>query len=226
MAQFTKTQVIQMVKDTGIVPVFFHQEKETARQILKACYDGGVRVAEFTNRGDFAWEIFTDLRKYALREMPEMALGVGTVVDAPTAAIYMQSGADFVVSPILDQETARICNRRKVPWVPGCGSVTEIARAHEHGADLVKVFPGSQVGGPGFVKAVRGPMPWTDIIPTGGVAPTEENLREWFSAGVIGVGMGSKMIRKEWVDKRQFDAIRNQAAEAIQIVQKIRQSNL
>ena len=222
MATFNKTQVIQMVKDTGIVPVFFHREVETAKKILNACYEGGIRVAEFTNRGDFAQEVFAELRKYALKEMPELALGVGTVMDAPTAALYMQNGADFVVAPILDEQTGRICNRRKIPWIPGCGSVTEISRAHECGADLVKVFPGSQVGGPGFVKAVRGPMPWTDIIPTSGVAPTEENLSEWFSAGAFAVGMGSKLIRKEWVEKGAFEKIKQQVEEALNIVKKIR----
>jgi len=211
-----------MVKDTGIVPVFFHRDAETAKQILKACYEGGIRVAEFTNRGDFAQEVFSELRKYAHKEMPELALGVGTVMDAPTAALYMQNGADFVVSPILDEDTGRICNRRKIPWIPGCGSVTEISRAHECGADIVKVFPGSQVGGPGFVKALRGPMPWSDIIPTGGVAPTEENLSEWFTAGAFAVGMGSKLIRKEWVEKGAFEKIKNQVRQALEIVKKIR----
>lgn len=222
MANFSKTQVIQMVKDTGIVPVFYHQQPDVAKDILKACYEGGVRVAEFTNRGDFAHEVFSELKKYALKEMPELALGVGTVIDAPTAAIYMQNGADFVVSPILDEETARICNRRKVLWIPGCGSVSEISRAHECGADIVKVFPGSQVGGPGFVKALRGPMPRTQVIPTGGVAPSEENLKEWFSAGVIGVGMGSKLIMKAWVENREYSRIKNKVREALTIVEKIR----
>jgi len=211
-----------MVKDTGIVPVFYHQQPDVAKDILKACYEGGVRVAEFTNRGDFAHEVFSELKKYALKEMPELALGVGTVIDAPTAAIYMQNGADFVVSPILDEETARICNRRKVLWIPGCGSVSEISRAHECGADIVKVFPGSQVGGPGFVKALRGPMPRTQVIPTGGVAPSEENLKEWFSAGVIGVGMGSKLIMKAWVENREYSRIKNKVREALTIVEKIR----
>ena len=211
-----------MVKDTGIVPVFFHHEAKTAKQILKACYEGGIRVAEFTNRGDFAQEVFSELKKYALKELPELALGVGTVMDAPTAAIYMQNGADFVVAPILDEATGRICNRRKIPWIPGCGSVTEVNRAHEWGADIIKVFPGSQVGGPGFVKALRAPMPWSDIIPTGGVAPTEDNLREWFSAGVIAVGMGSKLIRKDWVEKGAFEKIQQQIEEALSIVKKIR----
>lgn len=222
MATFKRPEVIRMMKDTGIVPVFFHSDFETARSIVQACYEGGAKVMEFTNRGDFAHEVFSELRKYAREELPGMCLGVGSVMDAPTAAIYMQSGADFVVSPILDEETGKICNRRKVLWVPGCGSVTEITRAHELGAEIVKIFPGSQVGGPGFVKAVRGPMPWTDIMPTGGVEPTEENLRAWFEAGTCSVGMGSKLITKELVKNREFDKIKEKTREALSIVQKFK----
>ena len=222
MATHKRTEVIQLIKNTGIVPIFYHSDFDTARSILKACFEGGLRVAEFTNRGDFAHKIFTELKKYVQKDMPELSLGVGSVMDAPTAALYMQIGSDFIVSPVLDEDTGRICNRRKVLWIPGCGSVTEISKAHELGAELVKIFPGSQVGGPGFVKAVRGPMPWTDIIPTGGVEPTEENLKAWFEAGACSVGMGSKLITKELVKNGEFSKIKDKASEALSIVKKYR----
>lgn len=154
--------------------------------------------------------------------MPGLSLGVGSVMDSSTAALYMQLGADFVVSPILDEATGKVCNRRKVLWIPGCGSVSEVSRAHELGAEIVKIFPGSQVGGPGFVKAIRGPMPWTDIIPTGGVAPTEDNLKPWFEAGVCSVGMGSKLITKELVKNGEFSKIKEKAKETLSIIEKIR----
>lgn len=222
MATHKRTEVIQLIKNTGIVPIFYHSDFDTARSILKACFEGGLRVAEFTNRGDFAHKIFTELKKYVQKDMPELSLGVGSVMDAPTAALYMQIGSDFIVSPVLDEDTGRICNRRKILWIPGCGSVTEISKAHELGAELVKIFPGSQVGGPGFVKAVRGPMPWTDIIPTGGVEPTEENLKAWFEAGACSVGMGSKLITKELVKNGEFSKIKDKASEALSIVKKYR----
>lgn len=225
MATFNRRQVIAKVHETGIIPVFFNADTNTARKILEACYQGGIRVAEFTNRGDFAHEVFANLRKYAIKELPELALGVGSVGDAPTASIYMQNGADFVVAPFLDEDTGKVCNRRKVPWIPGCGTVTEINRAHELGAELVKIFPGTAVGGPGFVKAVRGPMPWTELIPTGGVAPTEENLSAWFEAGVAAVGMGSKLITKALVKNGDFPKIREDVAHALAIVQRIKASS-
>ena len=222
MATFQRIEAARLMKTMGIVPVFFHANVDTAQSIIKACYDGGMRVIEFTNRGDFAHEVFTALKKYANQEMPDLVLGVGSVLDAPTAALYMQNGADFVVSPILEESTARVCNRRKVLWIPGCGSVTEISRAHELGAEIVKVFPGSQVGGPGFVKAIRGPMPWTDIMPTGGVEPTEENLGAWFKAGVCAVGMGSKLITKELVKNGAFSEIKDKASETLSIAKKFK----
>ncbi|NRB63880.1 MAG: bifunctional 4-hydroxy-2-oxoglutarate aldolase/2-dehydro-3-deoxy-phosphogluconate aldolase [Saprospiraceae bacterium] len=194
MAAYTRMDVAQKMKETGIIPVFYHASIDIARQVLGACYRGGIRVFEFTNRGDFAQDIFAELIKYAQRELPGMMLGIGSVMDAGTAAMYMQLGANFVVSPILNPEMAIVCNRRKVLWSPCCGTLTEISRAHELGAEIVIIFPGTQVGGPGFVKAILGPCPWTSIMPTGGVAPTEENLRPWFEAGVVCVGMGSKLF--------------------------------
>lgn len=222
MARFTRIDVALKMKETGMVPVFYHKDAEICKQVIKACYDGGVRVFEFTNRGDFAHEVFGELSKWAAKEAPEMILGVGSVIDSATAALYIQLGANFIVSPLIDEETARICNRRKIAWSPGCGSVTEINRAHELGAEIVKVFPGSSVGGPDFVSGVRGPMPWASIMPTGGVSPEEANLKGWFNAGVHCVGMGSQLFSKEVVESGNYQAITDKCREALAIIQKLR----
>ena len=142
---------------------------DTCKKVLKACYDGGIRVFEFVNRGDFAHEIFSELNKYALKELPGMILGAGSIVEAATTALYIQAGANFIVSPLLNEEMAKTCNRRGVAWSPGCGTISEISKAQELGAEIVKLFPAAEIGGPSFVKAVKGPMPWTNIMPTGGV---------------------------------------------------------
>ena len=208
--------------DTGMVPVFYHADLEVGKRVLRACYEGGVRVFEFTNRGDYAHEVFAALNKHVAKEMPEMMMGVGSVMDAGTTALYIQLGAEFVVSPILSVDIAKVCNRRKIGWSPGCGSLSEISYAEELGAEVVKIFPGTQVGGPAFVKAVLGPCPWTSIMPTGGVAPTEDNLRGWFEAGVHCVGMGSKLITKEAIADSDYDALTKKAAEAMEIIKKYR----
>lgn len=222
MARFTRIETATTMMETGIVPVFYHNDLETAKQVLKACYEGGIRAFEFTNRGDFAHEVFAGLNKYAGRELPEMILGVGSVMDAGTASLYLQLGANFVVSPVLKQDMAVVCNRRKVLWSPGCGSLTEISRAEELGAEIVKIFPAAQVGGPAFVKAVTGPCPWTRIMPTGGVVPTEENLRPWFEAGVACVGMGSKLVTKELLKNRNFEMLTQKCRQALNIVRIVR----
>ena len=222
MANFTRIEVSETMKATGIVPVFYHKDLEVCKQVIKACYEGGARVFEFTNRGDFAHEVFGELNKYVNENFKQMILGVGSIVDPATTALYLQLGANFIVSPIVNAEMAKTCNRRKVAWMPGCGSVTEISFAEELGAEVVKIFPGSQVGGPSFVKAVKGPLPWASIMPTGGVSPTKENLKEWFAAGVHCVGIGSKLFLKKENGSFDNDAIRLKVSEAIQIVQNLK----
>ena len=222
MAQYSRIAVAEQMKATGIVPVFYHADVQTCKDILKACYDGGARVFEFTNRGDFAHEVFAELVKYATKELPGMMLGVGSVIDAGTTALYLQLGANFIVSPLINAEMAKNCNRRKVAWMPGCGSVTEINYAEELGAEVVKIFPGSQVGGPSFVKAVKGPLPWSSIMPTGGVSPTEENLKEWFLAGVHCVGIGSKLFQKKEDGSFDLKKIEEKVQEALQIVESLK----
>ena len=222
MARFTRIEVALKMKETGMVPVFYHKDPEVCKQVIKACYEGGVRVFEFTNRGDFAHEVFGELSKWAAKETPEMILGVGSVIDSATAALYIQLGSNFIVSPLIDEETARICNRRKIAWSPGCGSVTEINRAHELGAEVVKVFPGSSVGGPDFVSGVKGPMPWVSIMPTGGVSPDEANLKGWLNAGVHCVGMGSQLFPKEVIESGDYQSITQKCSEALAIIQKLK----
>jgi 2-dehydro-3-deoxyphosphogluconate aldolase/(4S)-4-hydroxy-2-oxoglutarate aldolase len=221
MTQFTRIEVAQTMKESGMVPLFFHSDVAVAKKVLKACYDGGARLMEFTNRGDFALEVFTELTKYAIKELPEMIMGVGSVTDAGAASAYMLNGANFVVTPVLREDIAVVCNRRKVLWSPGCGSLTEIAKAEELGAEVVKLFPGG-IYGPNFIKAVKGPQPWTSIMPTGGVSPTEENLKGWFDAGVTCVGMGSKLMAKHADGSFDYAKIETQTREALAIIAAIR----
>lgn len=221
MARFDKMNVIGKMGATGMVPVFYHKDAHTAKMVLKACYDGGVRVFEFTNRGDFAHEVFTEIVRYAAVECPEMAVGVGSVVDAPTAALYIQSGACFVVGPMFNPEIARLCNRRMVPYSPGCGTVTEVGNAQEAGCDICKVFPGDVLG-PAFVKSLMAPMPWSKIMVTGGVEPSEENLASWFKAGVFCVGMGSRLFPAEKVKAGDWTYITEKCREALEIISNAR----
>jgi 2-dehydro-3-deoxyphosphogluconate aldolase / (4S)-4-hydroxy-2-oxoglutarate aldolase len=222
MARFTRIQVALQMKESGIIPVFYHPDPEVCRSVVKACYEGGLRLFEFTNRGDFAHELFSDLNKYVIKEMPEMILGTGSVIDAGTASLYIQLGTNFIVSPVIKEEIALVCNRRKILWSPGCGSVTEISRAEELGAEVVKIFPAPAVGGPGFVKAVRGPQPWTNIMPTGGVDPNEESLRTWFDAGVYCVGMGANLITPEIIKNKAWDELKGNVTKLTAIYRKIK----
>lgn len=222
MAKFTRIEVALTTKRTGIVPVFYHEDIEICKKVVQACYEGGARVFEFTNRGDYAHEVFGQLNRYVSENFPEMILGIGSVVDPGTTSLYLQLGANFVVSPLLNPEMAKVCNRRKVAWMPGCGSLSEISYAEELGAEVVKIFPGAQVGGPAFVKAARGPLPWASIMPTGGVSPTEENLTQWFQAGVHCVGIGSKLFIKKEDGSFDFAAITAKLREALQIVETLK----
>lgn len=221
MAKYSRLEVAQAMKDTGMVPLFFNSDIEISKNVLKACYNGGARLLEFTSRGDFAHEVFGELNKYALRELPGMILGVGSVTDAASASLYMALGANFVVTPVLREDIAIVCNRRKVLFSPGCGSVSDIARAEELGCEIIKLFPGD-IYGPQFVKAILGPQPWTSIMPTGGVSPTEENLKGWFDAGVTCVGMGSQLISKDILANKDYAKLEQDVKNALAIIKAIR----
>ncbi|MDA8810260.1 bifunctional 4-hydroxy-2-oxoglutarate aldolase/2-dehydro-3-deoxy-phosphogluconate aldolase [Flavobacteriaceae bacterium] len=221
MARYSRIEVAQVMKETGLVPLFFHSDIEVAKKVLQACYNGGARLMEFTSRGDFAHEVFGELNKYALSKLPGMILGVGSVTDAGSASLYMQLGANFVVTPVLREDIAIACNRRKVLWSPGCGSLTEIAKAEELGCEIVKLFPGGSYG-PSYVKAIKGPQPWTSIMPTGGVSPTKESIEAWFSAGVTCVGMGSKLISNEVIASGDYKGLENKVSKALALIKSAR----
>lgn len=215
MARYSKLETLGSMKQTGIVPVFFNSDLQTAKDVVKACYEGGIRAFEFTNRGDFAIEVFKELSKFVLAECPGLILGAGTILDAPTAALYIQMGANFIVSPAFNEEVARLCNLHGLPYTPGCGSVTEICNAMEHGCDMVKIFPAGSVGGPKFVKDVKAPLPWAMIMATGSVEPTEENLTAWAASGVTCVGMGSKLFPKDVIEAKAWERISEKCRESI-----------
>ena len=221
MAQFTRIEVATTIKEVGMIPLFFNNDIELSKKVLKACYDGGAKLLEFTARGDFAHEVFGDLIKYIVKELPGMIMGVGSVSDAAQASLFMSLGANFVVTPLLREDIATVCNRRKVLWSAGCGSLTEIARAEELGCEIVKLFPGD-IYGPQFVKSVKGPQPWTSIMPTGGVSPTEENLKGWFDAGVTCVGMGSKLISKDILANEDFAELEMNVRKVLAIIKSLR----
>jgi 2-dehydro-3-deoxyphosphogluconate aldolase/(4S)-4-hydroxy-2-oxoglutarate aldolase len=222
MARFARLEVLNCMLERGLIPVFYHKDVEVAKKIVAACAAGGASVVEFTNRGDFAYHVFTELSRHFAQADPSIILGVGSIVDAPTAAMYIASGANFVVGPILNPEVARLCNRRKIAYSPGCGSASEIAEAEELGVEIVKVFPGSSVGGPAFVKAMLGPCPWTRIMPTGGVDATKESVTAWFKAGVACVGMGSNLITKEAVAAGDFETITRNVAQVLVWIKEAR----
>lgn len=211
------------MQQTGLVPVYYNSDTATAKNVLKACYNGGIRAFEFTNRGDFAHEVFGELVKFAAKECPEMILGIGSIVESGSASLYIQLGANFVVGPSFNPDVAKICNRRLVPYTPGCGSVSEVGAAQEVGCDLCKVFPGDVLG-PHFVKGLRAPMPWSMLMVTGGVKPEESNLKSWFDAGVTCVGMGSNLFPSDLVNAKNWDGITRLCSDTLAIIKKTRTS--
>ena len=225
MARFSRIEVFSVMKKTGLVPLFYNEDVELGKKVLKACYNGGARVLEFTNRGDYAHEVFRELNKFAEKELPEMILGIGSVTDAGAASLYMQIGANFVVTPVFREDIAIVCNRKKVLWSPGCGSLTEITKAEELGCELVKLFPGGTYGA-SFIKAIKGPQPWTNVMPTGGVLPTQENLKAWFDAGATCVGMGSKLITKEIIQNRDFKSLEASVRNSIELISQLKQRHI
>lgn len=224
MARFSRLETLNSMIKIGLVPVFYTPDIEKSKKILKSCYDGGAVCIEMTNRGDHAIDIFCQLEKYSEENFPNAIFGVGSIIDAPTAAIYISHGANFIVGPTFDKETAILCNKRKIPYMPGCASATEIQKAHIFGVEICKVFPGKEVGGPSFVKAMLGPCPWTSIMPTGGVDTTKESLYDWFSSGVSCVGIGSKLITKEIIKKEDYNKLTQEVKRVIDIIREIKES--
>jgi len=217
-----RVDVLKALESQGVVPVFSHPDPAICLEVIEACARGGAPCVEFTNRGDFMIHTFTEVSRTLQARGSNVILGVGSILDAPTAALYIAAGARFVVGPVLDPDTGRLCNKRMVAWSPGCGSASEISQAQELGADIVKVFPGESVGGPAFVKAVLGPMPWTKIMPTGGVDPTRESLEAWFKAGIRACGIGSKLITAKRVEERDWTGIEQAIRETVDTIADIR----
>lgn len=215
-------KVLNTMLETGMVPVFYHPDLQVAREVAAACVAGGCPLLEFTNRGDHAWEVFNELERYCAKELPELILGAGSIVDPGTASLYINCGASFVVSPVLNPEVARACNRRKIPYSPGCATLSEISQAEELGCEIIKIFPGKEVGGPAFIKNVKGPCPWVSIMPTGGVEPTEASLKSWFDAGATCVGMGSNMITKDLLKAADYRGIGANIGRTVELIRKIR----
>lgn len=222
MAAKDRMAVLSALMEQSVVPVFYHPDVEVCKQVIQACANAGAKCVEFTNRGDFAAHVFYEVTRHFAKADPSVIMGVGSIVDAPTAGIYIANGAKFVVSPLTSVETAKLCNRRGIPYSPGCGSATEIGDAQELGCEIIKVFPGSSVGGPEFVKSVMGPMPWTRIMPTGGVEPTEESLRKWFAAGIVACGIGSNMITKKLLDAGDYAGIEANVRKVLELCKTIK----
>lgn len=222
MASKDRMSVLLAMMDQTVIPVFYHPDEEVCINVIQACADGGAKCVEFTNRGEFAASVFLNVTKHFSKADPSVIMGVGSVCDAPTAGLYIAYGARFVVGPLLNAEVARLCNRRGIPYSPGCGSATEIGDAQELGCEIVKVFPGASVGGPDFVKSVMGPMPWTRIMPTGGVEPSEDSLRKWLAAGIVACGVGSNLITKKLLDTKDYAGLQANVREAISLARRIK----
>jgi 2-dehydro-3-deoxyphosphogluconate aldolase / (4S)-4-hydroxy-2-oxoglutarate aldolase len=217
---FTREHIVGMMKSTGMIPVFYHADIEVARNVIDASYKGGVRVFEFTNRGENAFEVFTKLLKH-IEKYPDLILGIGTILDASTARKFINAGAHFIVSPILKIGMASVCHQLKTLWIPGCATLTEVVNAKEAGAEVIKLFPGSVLG-PQFVSSVMPVVPGLQLMPTGGVEPTEKNLSEWFDAGVVCVGMGSQLLKKEIILGNKWEQLQREIADAFALINRIR----
>ena len=217
---FSKQNIVDVMKDKGIVPLFTHDNAKEAQQVVEAAYRGGIRVFEFTNRRSNSFEIFSHLIKER-KKFPDLMLGIGTVMDAITTKKFIDAGADFIISPILKLEMAEVCQQHDKVWIPGCATLTEIVTAKEHGADVIKVFPGSVLG-PAFVSAIMPVVPDLKLMITGGVEPTRENLTSWFKSGAMCVGMGSQLFTKDILQSRNWDLLSDRVAQALDLAKQIR----
>ncbi|MBN1599313.1 MAG: bifunctional 4-hydroxy-2-oxoglutarate aldolase/2-dehydro-3-deoxy-phosphogluconate aldolase [Bacteroidales bacterium] len=222
MAKYTRLEVLNTIISEGFVPLFYNTDVEIVKKVIKACYDGGGRIFEFTNRGDFAHEVFSEINKWVSKECPGLIIGVGSVVDSATTSLYIQLGANFIVSPLLNNDMAKICNRRKITWIPGCATLSEINSAEEVGAEIVKIFPAKEIGGPDFVKAIKSPCPWINIMASGGVTTEHDNIKAWFDAGVTCIGMGSGLFKKELIKEQNFGELSRKVSEVLEIIKNVR----
>jgi 2-dehydro-3-deoxyphosphogluconate aldolase/(4S)-4-hydroxy-2-oxoglutarate aldolase len=219
---FHKQQIIDEMKRTGMVPLFTHEDPLEAERVIEAAYQGGIRTFEFTNRKKNSFEVFTHLLKQRSSKFPELMLGIGTVMDGATTRKFIDAGADFIISPILKTDMAEVCRQHDVPWIPGCATLTEIVTAKEHGAEVIKVFPGSVLG-PGFVSSIMPVVPDLKLMITGGVEPNEKNLSAWFKAGAYCVGLGSQLFTKEILTSKNWSLLSDNVREVLSTIKKIRE---
>lgn len=217
--RFSNSEMLQAMSETGMIPVFNHVDIEIAKGVLDASYKAGIRVFEFTNRATNSLEVFKELYNYASK-YDDMVMGIGTIFTTEDANAFIEAGADFIVSPALIPELAVYCNSENIFWIPGCATMSEIFQAKKLGATLVKAFPGNVVGS-AFVAAAKSVYPDLHIMPTGGVEPTEENLKEWFDAGVYCVGMGSQLFKKDWIKNQQYDLLEDKIADTLKIIKNL-----
>ncbi|MFO7695918.1 MAG: bifunctional 4-hydroxy-2-oxoglutarate aldolase/2-dehydro-3-deoxy-phosphogluconate aldolase [Anaerolineae bacterium] len=222
MASFSRVHVWSSMEELGLVPLFYHGDVDTSIKVIEALSAGGAKVVEFTNRGDRAFEVFRELLVHFQKSDPELVLGAGSILDPVTAGLFINLGANFIVGSVTNPEVARLCNRRKIAYFPGCGTASEVSYAEELGVEICKIFPGSELGGPSFVKAILGPTPWSKLMPTGGVSATRENLKGWFDAGVVCVGMGSALVRSDLIKAQDWQAITDLTAECLTWIREIR----
>jgi len=219
MGLFEKHEVISSVIHIGLVPIFYHGDVEVAKNVAIAVAEAGSKLLEFTNRGPRAFLVFEELVKWRDRERPDLILGAGTVLDPATAALYINLGADFIVGPNFNPEVAKLCNRRHVPYVPGCSTPTEITIAEEYGADIFKIFP-AEVLTPKFISNLLGPYPWLKLMPSGGLNPVKEEIEEWIKAGAVALNMGSALLRKDLIDAKDYDGLRRKVEECLNYIKE------
>lgn len=222
MGRFNKLQTLNYINENKVVPVFYNSDVDISINVMKSLHNGGIKILEFTNRGDFALEVFNELEKYCQKNLPDMILGAGSISDETMANMYISSGSNFIVGPLTNKNVAIACNRKKVPYMPGCLTPTEISEAEELGCDVVKVFPADSVSGPNFIKSVLAPMPWSWIMPTGGVDMEKEGLKKWLSSGVFSVGMGSNLFTKEIIQDKDWALLESQCKKLVETINKIK----
>ena len=218
--KFSKQQIVGAMKGAGIVPLFTHDDPDDAQQVLEAAYRGGIRVFEFTNRRENSFEVFKHLISIS-KKYPDLMLGIGTIMDGPTTKKFIDAGANFIISPILKVEMAKICDEQNVPWIPGCATLTEIVTAKDNGAEIIKLFPASMLG-PGFVSSIMPVVPGLKLMITGGVEPNEKSLTEWFKAGATCVGMGSQLFTKEILTQKNWSLLQQRVEECLSIAKKVK----
>lgn len=216
-----KDEILKKIREVRLMPLFYHEDAGIAKEVMKAVFEGGLYLMEFTNRGGKAFSVFKKLVSYKSEHYPDALLGIGSVVDASTAGQYIEAGADFVVSPLLNREVIETCGVHNVLHIPGCSTLTEIHQAELWGAEMVKVFPAAQLGGPAYIKAIKGPCPWLSIVVTGGVKATAEDLKAWHNAGADGFGLGSDLISKQLVSNGDFTGLTEKVKELVNFIKEL-----